>query len=1405
MNFTKHISNSLFFASVAGSRRRRWIAACALLAAVVISLAQFNLRPAQAERGSVLQGDAALAHLKEQGLYGSLEEAMQAARYSVNPAMPAKQSFQADNPAQQLDAQFTRDGVQLRPANDRQNWSLGMKLRGVGYGERLSNVTPGEVSAQGNRVEIRHQSQIPNLKSQITEWYVNKPEGLEQGFTLDAAPGERRAGEQLRLALALDGDLRAQVVDDGQAIELRRGEATVLSYDHLVVRDARGQQLPAAMRVAKGEVWLEVDDAEAQYPVTIDPTFVHFPINKITAPTRTVYGQFGQAVAMRGDTVVIGEPRSSENRGAAYIFVRSGLSYNFKLRLTASDAAVNDFFGYSVAISGDTVVVGADGNNNARGAAYVFVGAGANWSQQAKLVSNDREEHSRFGRAVAIDSHSVVVGAPYKDDSSKLDAGSGYVFVRSGTTWSQQAKLLFATNPGDLFGSSVAISNNTIAVGVPYDNIMEEPEYQDMGTVRIYERTGTTWMQMSALPAPDQAIGDLFGSAVALNDHSLVVGAPGEESRSDRPDEGAVYFFTRSGGGFSSAGKFNTAGSAYANLGSSVALSGNQAVVGARNRKIGAKGSQGAVYFYERNGPTWTSGMMLTAGDGVAGDFYGTSVAISNGTILVGAPGDDSGQGSAYVWDQVHKLIANDGTAGDAFGGSVAVSGDTVVVGAYADDSARGSVYVFMRAGAGYSLPLKLVANDGAPSDQFGRSVAISSDTVVVGAPGDDVERGAAYVFVGAGANWSQQAKLLPSDPETGASFGHAVAIDGSSIVVGAPYKDFIFNGGSFENAGAGYVFVRSGSTWSQQARLRDNLNVGNYSGLSVAINGDRIAVGIPGAKIPFNAYAGSVDIYERSGTVWTYRNRLATINEGQDGDRFGHSVALSGNVLVVGAPGDDYGYNTDSGAVYVYKRSRTNWSLDVRLIGAATGDNLGNSVAISGEAMVIGAPGVDIVGNKDQGSAYIYGYVGTDWILKGNLKASDGLPNDNLGNSVAISGNTILVGAAGASSYRGAAYIVGPPTGGSTTTSARLKTMAGGTASDAEVSQTAEISHSNDAEIASPATPEATRTDRAARCYRWITPVNHVFAHAGGEGTINMAASDGCEWTAASEADWITISSSASGSGAGIVTFTVAENPSELTRTGTLTVAGQKITIAQSAPLVTVSAASFAGDTAAPESIVAAFGNQLAKTTEAATEQTLPTTLGETKVSVRDGAGRERFAPLFFVSPNQINFQIPPGAAPGRALVMIINDDETVAAGAVQIEMTAPSLFSADLSGQGLVMGVALRVRADGSQSYEPIARYDEEQKRFVATPIDPGAESDRVYLILFATGVRHRESLGRVSVKIGGEAAEAHYAGPGGELTGMDQLNVLLPRSLAERGEVEVALAVDGVAANLLKIAVR
>ncbi len=246
-----------------------------------------------------------------------------------------------------------------------------------------------------------------------------------------------------------------------------------------------------------------------------------------------------------------------------------------------------------------------------------------------------------------------------------------------------------------------------------------------------------------------------------------------------------------------------------------------------------------------------------------------------------------------------------------------------------------------------------------------------------------------------------------------------------------------------------------------------------------------------------------------------------------------------------------------------------------------------------------------------------------------------------------------------------------------------------------------------------------------------------------------------------------------------------------------------QTFTIAS--PVASVSAASFLGAELAPDSIVAAFGVNLATSVEIASSSPLPTTLAGTKVSVRDSAGTERLAPLFFVAPTQVNYLMPPGTANGIATVTVTSGDNKISIGSPVMASVAPGLFTANSSGQGVPAANIFRLKANGEQSTELLSRLDGATNQFVPIPIDLGPEGEQVFLILFGSGIKGNTGLSAVSVNIGGTDCEVLYAGETPGFFGLDQCNVRIPRSLGGRGDVDVVLTVNGKIANTVRINIK
>jgi FG-GAP repeat protein len=573
--------------------------------------------------------------------------------------------FKSQNPRHGLDATFTRNNVEIRQGVA--HWRLA--FTGYGYGEALKTVRNAMPSRNANRVEYR--------RGELTEWYVNGPVGLEQGFTLSEPPAKKRGGP-LTIAFTLSGNVRAAVDPGGSALTLtENNNQATLRYAGLAAHDAAGNTLRAWMEQRGARLLLRVDDTGARYPVVVDPWVQQA---KLTAPDGANMDKFGFSVAISGDTAVVGAPLAKVGsyiyQGAAYVFVKSAAgAWDYMAKLTASDGSPYATFGESTTISGDTIVVGATnaveatngGFSTITGAAYVFIKPTTGWAgimtETAKLTASDGAYSDWFGASVAISGDTVVVGA--RAANFQLDAftpgpGAAYLFNKPAAGWAnmtETAKLTASDGKAwDGFGKSVAISGETVVVGAVVPPFSGGPS-PSPHPAYLFNKPAAGWVNMTEtakLSASDVASTDLFGQSVAISDDTVVVGSAEWAWGTPPPGPGAAYVFVKPVGGWT--GMIQTA--------------------------------------------------KLTALDGLPYNDFGVSVAISGDSIVVGdIIGTQLGTGAAYVFikpaggwtdmNQTTKLTASDGAANDAFGASVAVNGDTALVGAFAVNGVQGAAYVF--------------------------------------------------------------------------------------------------------------------------------------------------------------------------------------------------------------------------------------------------------------------------------------------------------------------------------------------------------------------------------------------------------------------------------------------------------------------------------------------------------------------------------------------------------------------------------------------------------------------------------------------------------------------------------------------------------------------------------------
>jgi hypothetical protein len=366
--------------------------------------------------------------------------------------------------------------------------------------------------------------------------------------------------------------------------------------------------------------------------------------------------------------------------------------------LTASDGGIYNDFGFSVAISGSTALIGTFN----KGSAYVFAQSGGTWSQQAELAGSDEAPGDEFGASVAVAGSTAVIGSSYHQVGSNSRQGAAYVFVQSGTTWTQQAELTASDGQADdYFGTWVAVSGNIALVGAPSHTVGSNSA---QGAVYVFVQSGTTWTQQAELTASDGAADAYFGEFLSLSGDTAAIAGGGYAY-------GNVYVFVQSDGVWTQQQEMTGGYGAVAVDGSTLLAASNE-----------SNGFVGEAYVFAQSGTTWSQQAELTGPSGIPWEGFGWSVDVDSGTALAGAAeiafgseGVNNGPGAAYVfaqsgttWSQQAALAASDGNPGDFFGYSVAVGGSTAVVGAVnhqvGSNQEQGAVYVYTSSGPLYTL-----------------------------------------------------------------------------------------------------------------------------------------------------------------------------------------------------------------------------------------------------------------------------------------------------------------------------------------------------------------------------------------------------------------------------------------------------------------------------------------------------------------------------------------------------------------------------------------------------------------------------------------------------------------------------------------------------------------------------
>ncbi|MFZ9520626.1 MAG: FG-GAP repeat protein [Silvanigrellaceae bacterium] len=834
---------------------------------------------------------------------------------------------------------------------------------------------------------------------------------------------------------------------------------------------------------------------------------------------------FGGAVTLSGDTLAVA---GTAFPVGVFVYKRTGSTWAQEAYVMGANAASGDYFGMSVSLSGDTLAVGAneeDSNqttitngtttnpNNSlleSGAVYVYKRTGISWAQEAFIKAANAGSGDFFGFSVSLSGDTLAVGAQKEDsnqntitngtsassDDLSTDSGAVYVYRRTGSTWRQEAYVK-AANAGtnDLFGGSVSVSGDTLAVGATNESSKQntitngttasaDNSASWAGAVYVYRRTGSVWAQEAFVKTVNARGSQTFGESVSLSGDTLAVTSIRESSSQTTITNGTTASFDTS------------------------------------------KVQSGALYIYKRTGNLWEQEAYVKPANADANEFYGHSVSISGDTVAVGSDNEDSNQititngataspdnsrpdsGAVYIYrrsgrlfDPIEVVASSSSSAsfdvtwrsentGTANGTVKVVYGTTEPAaqcssGTLAFSGTAGSASVTSGLVPGTTYFVRVCSTDGSNWSQGTVSRVMVVPSISTAPTVTSIVRGTTTNPVPFDVNRidfvvsfsDEMTEILPSNftlTKIGGTGVPAGVVDqiycsGSSCVVWAipsasgdlrldlsspsGIRDRWGNplGGAFTGTGVYTVTSR----WQQEAYVKaTNANANDFFGSSVSLSGDTLAVGaddedsiqssitnsttassdnsIPGS--------GAVYVYKRTGNTWSQEAYVKTSNKNVD-DHFGISVSLSGDTLAVGAVGEDSSQTTitngtgtssdnsatDSGAVYLYKRTVSTWAREayVKAANAGAGDNFGVSVSLSGDTLAAAANledsnqstitnGTSVNTDNsatDSGVVYIYGRTGNSWAQEAFVKAANANTGDFFGTSVSLSGDTLAVG----------------------------------------------------------------------------------------------------------------------------------------------------------------------------------------------------------------------------------------------------------------------------------------------------------------------------------------------------------------------------------------------------------
>ncbi|MCW1913096.1 FG-GAP repeat protein [Luteolibacter sp. GHJ8] len=654
---------------------------------------------------------------------------------------------------------------------------------------------------------------------------------------------------------------------------------------------------------------------------------------------------YGAAVALQGDIAVIGVPnegsRISLSPGTVRVWARSNGQWTEQTRIAqptfhVPSSSSEGTLGWQLALSGETLALGIPRAN----VVEVYTRSGTQWSKEQRIHSPWMGA-TNFGSSVALEGNALAIGA--NGDTSE---GRVYYYTRSSGIWSgAQIPLPPDLEKGDYFGSKVALSGDTILATAP-----------GSGGVYALQKTGQNWDAGTKLTSSSLGVSaPNFGSTLAIDGDHALIGAARMDLSPFLQSSGKVFSARRVNGVWQLTGILANAGrQGFDKFGCSLAIRGTRALVGDMGRTTAGGMMTGDATFYHLANDIWNSGATVDLGDDGAGSRYGRAVAVDGDTLAFGAGAESNASGLrpevVHIFTRVgtgwtHQARLEDPSPMEdpflttGFGSSLAISGGTLVAaspirsnGTY-PPAQDGSVYFYERSGAQWNLVSELPG-----IGQFGISLAAEGNTVAIGAPsfplpGEPLKQGKVFIYTRGAASWTQTGELQATADAGYNNFGRSLALDGGTLLVGAPYS----LGEEWDNTphGAVVFFRNSGTEWEQETVIGNPLAEG-FFGYSVDISGDHALVAVPGYE-----YASYLFL-NRDGSTWTsgdlhYLEGFRSLT--------GNQVALDGHAAAISADNS----TSAPGVCKLLEFAAGHW-LPSRDLGTT-----GTAVAMDGNTLVVG------------------------------------------------------------------------------------------------------------------------------------------------------------------------------------------------------------------------------------------------------------------------------------------------------------------------------------------------------------------------------------------------------------------------------------------------------------------